>query len=78
MLQPAPLAAGLAAAAAIAMLLTALPQQPVPPTLDSSIAESQASEFAALQEIADAELLSTAADQPDAFSDIELVSMIGF
>ncbi len=80
LLRPAPLSAGLAAAAAAIALVALLPERPAAPATATTppAAESQASRFAALQEIADAELLSSAADQPDAFSDLELASLIGF
>ena len=82
-LRPLPLASGLAAAAACIALLLMLPdRQAVPVVAGSSNSQSaeeiQASQFADIQEIADAELLNSAADQLDDFSDLELVSLIGF
>lgn len=82
LLQPIPLAAGLTAAAACVSLLIMLPDRHAAPVISAtngqSTVDSQSSQLAVIQEIADVELLNSAADQLDDFSDLELASLIGF
>ena len=72
LMAPAPIA-GLAAASA-AVVIAALSLWP-----DANPASAaQPNDFAEIQEIAESEILLTAADHLDAISDVELVSLIGF
>ncbi|HSP44259.1 MAG TPA: hypothetical protein VLO11_15395 [Luteolibacter sp.] len=75
LLAPAPLAGLVAASAAVAIAITGLlPDEPSSP--DTAAAEPAA--FSEIQEIAEAEILLSAVDHLDQFSDGELVSLIGF
>jgi hypothetical protein len=74
--SPAPLA-GLAAATA-AMAIAVLSLQNGAPDSGTRTGLVDSSEFAEIQEIAETETLISAADHLEAFSDMELVSLIGF
>jgi len=75
LLAPAPLAGLAAASAAVAIAVVSLTQnQPATPT--ASTVEPAA--FSEIQELAETEILLSAVDHLDRFSDGELVSLIGF
>lgn len=76
LLSPAPLA-GLAAASAACVIAVISLQNGTPPA-NKPIAAVNSSAFAEIQEIAETETLISAVDQLDDFSDVELVSLIGF
>jgi hypothetical protein len=70
----APLAGLAATAAAVVFGLLSLgPDAP-----DASGAVTASNDFAEIQELAESEILLTAVDHLDAFSDTELVNLIGF
>lgn len=73
---PAPLA-GLAAATAACVIAVISLRNDTPANGDHS-AQSAASAFAEIQEIAETEALLCAVDDLDQFSDMELASLIGF
>lgn len=73
---PAPLAGLAAATAAVAIAVIGLPGNTPDAASPSALADS--SGFAEIQEIAETETLISAVDQLDDFSDVELVSLIGF
>lgn len=73
---PLPLA-GLAAAAACVIAVISL-QNDTPAANDGHIAAVDSNAFAEIQEIAETEALLSAVDDLDKFSDLELVSLIGF
>jgi hypothetical protein len=75
-LSPAPLAGLAAATAALVVSLPSLIPPASVPEFHTALVDS--SQFAEIQEIAEAETLISAADQLDAFTDMELVSLIGF
>jgi hypothetical protein len=75
LLTPAPLA-GLAAATA-AVVITALSVSRTAPDSGQTTSADPAG-FTEIQEIAETETLISAADHLDDFSDVELVSLIGF
>jgi hypothetical protein len=75
-LAPLPLA-GLAAAAA-ACVIAVLSLQNDTPAAGNQVAAVDSGAFAEIQEIAETEALLTAVDHLDQFSDVELVSLIGF
>lgn len=72
---PAPLV-GLAAASAAAVF--AVISLTGPPASNDQLARLDASQAAAIQDLAETETLIAAVDQLDDFSDTELVSLIGF
>lgn len=72
--SPAPLAGLAAATAALAFALPSL----TTPAAPQSHAILDSSDAAAIQDIAETETLIAAADHLDDFSDVELVSLIGF
>lgn len=74
--SPAPLAGLAAAAAALAIAMTGLPG-PAPIAEPSRVLATHG-DFSEIQEIAETETLLSAVDQLDDFSDVELVSLIGF
>jgi hypothetical protein len=74
--SPAPLAGLAAASAAVAVALLSL--QHTAPDAVTVTALADSNEFAEIQEIAETETLISAVDHLDAFSDVELVSLIGF
>ena len=76
LLTPAPLA-GLAAATA-AMVITVIGLTNTASDTVTQIASVDPAGFAEIQEIAETETLICAADHLDDFSDVELVSLIGF
>ncbi len=78
LLAPAPLAGLAAASAAVAIAVTAmLPEKPAAaPGQTATTAEPAA--FSEIQELAETEILLSAVDHLDRFSDSELVSLIGF
>jgi hypothetical protein len=76
MLAPLPLA-GLATAAA-ACVIAVLSLQHDTPAVGNHVAVVDSSAFAEIQEIAETEALISAVDNLDQFSDVELVSLIGF
>lgn len=76
LLTPVPLA-GLAAATA-AVVITVLSLSGTAPDPGSQTASADPAGFAEIQEIAETETLISAVDQLDDFSDVELVSLIGF
>lgn len=72
---PAPLTGFAAAAAALALAFVALtgsPDSPQPETVET------AEPFAEIEDAAFTEALLAAIDHPDAFTDLELVELIGF
>jgi hypothetical protein len=73
---PLPLA-GLAAASA-AVVLAVVSLRPGSPDATDPGSMADANGFAEIQEIAEAEALISAVDHLDDFSDVELVSLIGF
>lgn len=75
-LAPLPLA-GIAAAAA-ACVIAVLSLQNDTPASDHRVAAVDSNAFAEIQEIAETEALISAVDDLDKFSDVELVSLIGF
>ena len=74
-LAPLPLA-GLAAAAACVIAILSL--QNDTPASDRRVVAVDSNAFAEIQEIAETETLISAVDDLDKFSDVELVSLIGF
>jgi len=76
-LTPLPLA-GLAAAAAACVIAVVSLQNSTPADKDGHIAALDSNAFATIQEIAETEALLSAVDDLDKFSDVELVSLIGF
>jgi hypothetical protein len=76
MLAPLPLA-GLATAAA-ACLIAVISLQNDTPAAHNHVAAVDSSAFAEIQEIAETEALLSAVDNLEKFSDVELVSLIGF
>lgn len=76
LLTPAPLA-GLAAATA-AVAITVLSLSHTAPAPAPQTASADPAGFAEIQEIAETEALICAVDHLDDFSDVELVSLIGF
>ena len=83
LLAPAPIAGFAAATAAIALTFSYLGRPHSDIALDGpslAIVESpaQADPFADIQEIAETETLMVAADHLEAYSDQELVSLVGF
>lgn len=74
---PLPLA-GLAAATAACVIAVISLQTDTPSTNDGHIAAVNSKAFAEIQEIAETEALLSAVDDLDKFSDMELVSLIGF
>jgi hypothetical protein len=76
-LTPLPLA-GLAAAAAACVIAVFSLQNDTPAGDDGHLAAVDSNSFAAIQEIAETEALLSAVDDLDKFSDVELVSLIGF
>ena len=75
LLAPAPLA-GLAAAAALVFSVASMLDRPPQPGIQTAMLD--ATQAAAIQDIADSETLIAAVDHLDDFSDTELVSLIGF
>jgi hypothetical protein len=73
--SPIPLAGFAAAATAVIVAIFSW-VQPLPDSNNSSLADSR--QAAEIQDIAEAETLIAAVDHLDAFSDTELVSLIGF
>jgi hypothetical protein len=76
-LAPLPLA-GLGAAAAAACVIAVLSLQNDTPASDQRVATIDSNAFAEIQEIAETETLISAVEDLDKFSDVELVSLIGF
>lgn len=76
LLAPAPLA-GLAGATA-AVVITVLSLSRTTPDSGSQTSSADPAGFAEIQEIAETEALISAVDDLDKFSDVELVSLIGF
>jgi hypothetical protein len=77
-LSPIPLTGLATAAAAITLTFIAFNQDtPTVPTITETRATPQETSLAAIQDIAEAELLNAAIDHLDDFSDHELVSLIG-
>ncbi len=76
LLTPAPLAGLAAATAALAFAVLSLPH--TGPDSDFKTAAADPAGYAEIQEIAETETLISAVDQLDDFSDVELVSLIGF
>jgi len=76
MLAPLPLA-GLATAAA-ACVIAVISLQNDTPAAHNHVAVIDSSAFAEIQEIAETEALLSAVDNLEKFSDVELVSLIGF
>jgi hypothetical protein len=76
-LTPLPLA-GLGAAAAACVIALISLQNDTPANGGGHIAGVDSNAFAEIQEIAETEALLTAVDNLDQFSDVELVSLIGF
>jgi hypothetical protein len=77
-LSPIPLTGLATAAAAITLTVIALNQDtPTVPTITDTRSTPQETSLAAIQDIAEAELLNAAIDHLDDFSDHELVSLIG-
>ena len=75
LLAPAPLAGLAAATAAVAIAMTGLLRDdPASP----GTASAEPAAFSEIQEIAEAEILLSAVDHLDRFSDGELVTLIGF
>lgn len=77
LLTPAPLAGLAAATAAVVFAVISLSSDPAPNT-SSQTAMTDPAGFAEIQEIAETETLISAVDDLDKFSDVELVSLIGF
>jgi len=75
LLSPAPLT-GLAAAAAVALAFISLTGHG--PEASAPTVAIDSAQAVAIEDIAETETLIAAADQLDDFSDIELVSLIGF
>ena len=75
LLAPAPLAGLAAATAAVAIAMTGLLKDE-PAASNTAAAEPAA--FSEIQEIAETEILLSAVDHLDRFSDGELVTLIGF
>ena len=73
---PAPLAGLAAATAACVIAVISLHNASPDATSHKALADSSA--FAEIQEIAETEILLSAAEDLDEFSDMELVSLIGF
>lgn len=73
---PVPLAGLAATATAVAIAVLSLNHSPNR-TVEPAVANSEES-FAGIQELAEAEVLSTAVDNLDDFTDNELVCLIGF
>ena len=73
---PAPLAGLAAATAACVIAVVSLRDGSPDATSQKALADSSA--FAEIQEIAETEILLSAAEDLDEFSDTELVSLIGF
>jgi hypothetical protein len=83
LLAPAPIAGFAAAAAAVVIGFSYLGSPAKGPALDGpslAVVEpaAQADPFAAIQEIAETETLMAAADHLEAYSDQELVNLVGF
>jgi hypothetical protein len=78
LLAPAPLAGLAAATAAVVFAVISLFPDTASQTGGSQIAMTDPAGFAEIQEIAEAETLICAVDHLDDFSDVELVSLIGF
>ncbi len=77
-LSPIPLTGLATATAAITLTFIALNQDtPTVPNITETRATPQETSLAAIQDIAEAELLNAAIDHLDDFSDHELVSLIG-
>jgi hypothetical protein len=76
LLTPAPLAGLAAATAAVVLAVFSLPN--TAPHSGFKTASADPAGFAEIQEIAETEALISAVDQLDDFSDVELVSLIGF
>ena len=74
---PAPLAGLAGATAALVFAAVSLTTEPTPEAV-SQTAAYDTEQAAAIQEIAETEMLIAAADHLDDFSDNELVSLIGF
>ena len=74
--SPAPLIGLAAASAACVIAVISLRNDSPESTNPKALADSSA--FAEIQEIAETEILLSAADDLDKFSDMELVSLIGF
>jgi hypothetical protein len=75
LLAPVPLAGLVTASAAVAIAMTGLLREdPASP----GTASAEPAAFSEIQEIAEAEILLSAVDHLDQFSDGELVSLIGF
>jgi hypothetical protein len=77
LLAPLPLA-GLAAATAACVIAVISLQNDTPAANGGHIAAVDSNAFAEIQEIAETEALLSAVDDLDNFSDLELVSLIGF
>ncbi|MCX6876281.1 MAG: hypothetical protein NTW21_21110 [Verrucomicrobia bacterium] len=73
---PIPLVGLGAATASLALAFMALTHPPTHPADPSTASNDEA--FAAIQRLAEAEVLSAAVDNLDDFTDTELVSLIGF
>jgi hypothetical protein len=76
LLTPAPLAGLAAATAACVIAVVSLRNET--PASNNDITALDSNAFAEIQEIAETETLISAVDQLDDFSDVELVSLIGF
>jgi hypothetical protein len=76
-LAPLPLA-GLAAAATACVIAVISLQNDTPGTNGGHIAVVDSNSFSEIQEVAETEALLSAVDDLDKFSDMELVSLIGF
>jgi hypothetical protein len=76
-ITPLPLA-GLAAAAAACVIAVVSLKNGAPSGNGDQFAVADSNSFAAIQEIAETEALLSAVDDLDKFSDVELVSLIGF
>lgn len=77
LLNPAPLAGLAAATAAVVFAVISLSSNTTPNT-GSQYTMADPAGFAEIQEIAETETLISAVDDLDKFSDVELVSLIGF
>jgi hypothetical protein len=77
LLAPAPLAGLAGATAAVVFAIISLSSNTAPDS-GSQTAMADPAGFAEIQEIAETEALISAVDDLDKFSDVELVSLIGF
>jgi hypothetical protein len=77
LLAPAPLAGLAGATAAVVFAVISLSSDTAPDASSQTVMADPAG-FAEIQEIAETEALISAADDLDKFSDVELVSLIGF